>query len=408
MIVLASSACFRPDPALGAPCGPGDVCPSGLVCLAGVCGAEGSSDAGHDSGNDDGMTAQCTEGAACYDCSAGPASCASCTQGMCPSSTCQPSGTPLPAMLASPLNANNGDEGNMFDIVAKQTITITRFDGHLGATGNTEYEIWTRPGTYVGFADSATGWTLVGSATVVAAGTDAFTPIPIAVNITLQAGQRQAFYLTNKASNNRYHNGTQVGAALVSDAALTVYEGAGVNYGTTGFAGTSAPRAWEGRVRYVTGGGATLATPMLATLTSAGVMFDLEPARDLDLSLVAVNLGAGTHDVDVYFRRGSFAGVETTSTEWRRLASIMDVESDGPTAPTALPMPRLFLEAGTTTALYVTTTTSADVRAQPATTATAAMNADLTITPGVTITGSFGSVSGAAAPNVELGYGTCN
>jgi hypothetical protein len=432
MVVVASSACFDPEPAAGAPCGPGDVCPTGLSCIGGVCtSGDGSGSSGECIGEIDGVacgsatmsdcsvadtcaaelcaTNDLPNGTGCYDCAAGAASCASCAQGACRDSTCQPSGMPSLASLTSPLDGSNGDEGSMFDVVAMQAITITSFDGHLGATGNTDYEIWTRPGTYVGFEGSSSGWTKVGMATFGAAGTGAFTAIPIPINITLQPGQRQAFYLTNHASNNKYHDGSQVGATLVANAELTIYQGAGVNFGTNGFAGTNTPRAWEGRIHYRGGGGTTLATPMAGAASSDGVMFDVKPMRNLELSLLAVNLGAGTHDVDVYFHRGTRVGSESTPAQWRKLVTIMNVVSSGPGTATPLPMPLgLFVEAGATTALYITTTTSPAVRTQSVSGPNAATNADVTIEHGVAISGSFGGSAGNATPNIELGYGTCN
>jgi hypothetical protein len=430
ILAVASTACFHPDPVAGAPCGPGDVCPTGLTCIDGFCGGGGSGSNDECVGAADGTpcgnatVSECgaadtcaaevcasndlQNGTGCYGCAAGEASCASCAAGSCRDSTCQPSGAPRPALLTSPIGANNADEGNMFDVAAAQTITITSFEGNLGVSGNTDYEIWTRPGTYVGFEGSSNGWTKLGAARFAGAGADTFTKIPIPVNVTIQAGARQAFYLTNQGTNNRYHNGSQVGAAAVSNAELTIYEGAGVNYGTNGFAGTNTPRVWEGKIHYRAGGGVTLPTPMAGASTSDGIMFDIKPSRDLELSLLAVHLGAGTHDVDVYFRRGTYAGNETTGAQWKQLASLVDVASDGVGTATALPALELFLEAGMTTALYVTTTTSADVRSQPVMGAAAATNADVTITHGVAVSGSFGSVAAATSPNVELGYGTCN
>lgn len=307
------------------------------------------------------------------------------------------------------LIGNNGDEGNMFDVVAAETITITSFETHASGSITTSYEIWTKPGTYVGFADNASAWTRVGTATFVPAGQGVFTPVPIPVNVTIAAGQRQAFYLTNQASNNRYHDGTQVGAVLATTPELTLYEGAGVNFGSNGFSGTNSPRAWEGRIRYRKGGGTTLATPMAGGTSSDGVMFDVTPMRDVQLAMLAVHLASGTHDVDVYFRRGSFAGAETDPAAWKLLATVSGVMSAGAATPSMLPMPvDVFLERGAVTAFYVTTSASSDVRSQPVTGTTAAINVDLAIGQGAAINGAFGSVVGPVTPNAELGYGVCN
>ncbi|HEY5923690.1 MAG TPA: hypothetical protein VIV11_18540 [Kofleriaceae bacterium] len=431
---FALGACFSPTPQAGAPCGPGDACPSGLMCIDGFCVTDGSGSgsgsgsngacvgmpngmpcgspaAGECGASDTCMNDACVsndqpDGSACYDCAAGAKSCATCAQGTCPDGTCTPSGSPRPGLLTSPTGANNLDEGNMFDVMATETITITSFDTNMGG-GDTNYEIWTRPGTYVGFDDSSTGWTRVGTASFTSAGGGQFTPIPIFVNVTINAGQRQAFYLTNRALNNHYHNGSQVGATVVSTPELTLYQGAGVNFGSAGFAGINTPRSWEGRIHYRRGGGTTLATPMTGTTTSNGVMFSVTPTRDLELALLGVQLEAGTHDLDIYFRRGAFAGSETTSGQWKLLASAPDVVSAGRfvSTPVATSL-GLFLDGGATTSFYVATPTDAELRSEAA--GTSASNADLMINPGVTLDGAFTGVGTAVSPNVELGYGTCN
>src|SRR5688572_17336344 len=122
MLTLVSSACFHPDPAAGAPCGPGDVCPTGLSCIDGRCttgGGSGSSDectaAADGTACGSSTTSECSAadtcvaelcvsndlatGSSCYDCAAGAAACASCEQGTCRDSTCVPSGAPRPAVL---------------------------------------------------------------------------------------------------------------------------------------------------------------------------------------------------------------------------------------------------------------------------------------------------------------------
>lgn len=386
LLALASGACYAPEPAAGAPCGPGDVCPAGLACIAGACTT------GTGNGSDGGLADAATDG----ELDSGT------------DVTCEPSGVPRAALLTSMIVGDNSNEGNMFDVVAAETITITSFETHADTTGQTDYEIWTRPGTYVGFADSASGWTRIGTATFTAAGEGAFSQIPIPINVTIDAGQRRAFYLTNRSSNNRYHDGTQVGAPLASTPELAIYEGAGVNFGSDGFSGTSSPRAWEGKIHYRKGGGTTLATPMAGGTSSNGVMFDVTPARDLQVAMLAVHLGAGTHDVEVYFRRGSFAGAETTAAQWTPLATIPNVVSAGASTPTMLPMPvDVLLGSGATTAFYVASD-DPRLRSQAVTGSVAASNADLVIGQGVQIDGSFGSVAGAVTPNIALGYGVCN
>lgn len=427
-LIALVAACFAPEPQPGSPCAPGDLCPSGLTCIGGLCVEEGEpvgACAGQPDGTPCGSAAmsECNApdsclagacvpnespaGAVCYDCAAGGAMCASCEAGTCADATCAVTAAPLGGELVSPIVANNGDEGNMFDVVASQPLTITSFETHASDAGMTEYEIWTKPGTHVGSQGDRADWTRVGTAQFELNPEGTFTPIPIPIDITMQAGERRAFYLTNRARNHRYHDGTNVGAVLASTPHLTIYEGAGVNYGADGFGGANAPRAWEGKIHYKAGGGRTLATPMTGAVLADGVMFDVDAQIDVKATLLAAHLAAGTHAIDIYFKRGTHAGAQAA--DWERLATLPNVVGAGASTPTILPLPfEVFLDGGTTTAFYVTS--SAQLRVAPGTTvgAAAASNADATIRQGVSVTGTFGTQGGPVIPNIEIGYGLCN
>lgn len=386
---MAGVCAGEPD---GTPCGSAATsdCNAPDTCLAGEC-----------------VPNEAPAGAVCYDCSAGAALCASCELGTCSDATCAIAGAPVGGELTSPIVANNGDEGNMFDVVASQAITITSFETHASEAGTTEYEIWTKPGTYVGAATDRSQWTRVGTATFTLEAEGTYTPIPIPINITMMPNERRAFYLTNKVLNHRYHDGSAVGAVLATTPHLTVYEGAGINWGTNGFGAANAPRAWEGKIHYKAGGGRTLATAMTGTTLADGVMFDVDATTDIKATLVAAHLPTGTHVVDIYFKRGTHAGAAPA--DWQRLVTIPNVVAAGPNTPTILPLPiEVFVEAGTTTAFYITS--SGRLRVAPGTTvgASAAANADLTIRQGVPVAGQFGTAGGPVIPNIELGYGLCN
>ena len=429
--VLAAvlGGCFQPEPGAGAPCAEGGRCPSGLTCVAGTClepddplalcvdqpdGTPcGSATASECNAADSCLGGVCVtneaQSGACYDCAAGAGLCLACAAGACTDAACTlAAGAPTPAEVISGFVANNGDEGNMFDIVATTTITITSFETHSTTAGTTDYEIWTKAGTHVGAEMDATQWTRIGTATFALSGAGTFSPIPIPVNVTVAAGQRQAFYLTNKTLNNRYHNGTAVGAVLAQTPELTLYEGSGNNYATAGFGTINTPRAWEGKIHYRSGGGKTLATTFAGTVAASGVMFDVAAKTGLEATLLAAHLAPGTHDVDIYFKRGTYAGAETQAMAWQRAASLQGVVSAGTNMPTSLPLASpVFIDAGSTTAFYITT--SAELRTAAGTAgANAANNADVTIKTGVAITGVFGGAGAGANPNVELGYGLCN
>lgn len=163
------------------------------------------------------------------------------------------------------------------------------------------------------------------------------------------------------------------------------------------------PRTWEGKIHYRHGGGQTLATSMTGASTTTGVMFGVNAKRPIKVTMLGAHLAAGTHEVDVYFKRGSHVG--STAMEWQRIAKLPNVNAAGPNTPTALPLPiEVFVERETTTAFYIATT--AQLRVENG--SGGASNADVAIAQGVPVNGLFGNAGAPVVPNVELGYGVCN
>lgn len=154
-------------------------------------------------------------------------------------------------ILLTTLAGGNGQNGNMFDVDAINDIMILSFDGNqLGsAQSAANWEIYTKTGTFVGFEGNPAAWTLVGSANAVPWQPQGSpTPIPIAVNVPVAAGARQAFYVTCMTGwNVAYTNGTGVGNQYASDANIIFYEGVGKAYP---FGATFSPRIWNGRIHY--------------------------------------------------------------------------------------------------------------------------------------------------------------
>ncbi|MFT5859275.1 MAG: hypothetical protein ACI865_001375 [Flavobacteriaceae bacterium] len=152
--------------------------------------------------------------------------------------------------LQTTLAAGNNHRGNMFDIVALNTITITAFDAHPQA--NTTIEIYYKIGGYAGFEATSGAWTLVGSAAVTANPLGTSTPVPVPVNVTIPAGQTYAFYVTssNVAVSLNYTNGTGLGNIWAQDANIQFLEGAGMEYPFTAGGGIFSPRIWNGLIHY--------------------------------------------------------------------------------------------------------------------------------------------------------------
>jgi hypothetical protein len=201
-----------------------------------------------------------------------------------------------PSLLTT-MNAGNNHRGNMFDLTAINTVTITSFDGSPMAT--TGIEIYYRVGTHVGFETSSAGWTLLGTAAnVVPLGSPTPTPFPIPVNVTIPAGQTYSFYVTstNTAVSLNYSNGTARGNVFASDANLQFKEGTGMEYPFTN--NTSSffqPRIWNGRIHYSSPGAGSYVWSNGATTSSITVA----PAATSSYTVTATSGGTCTDNSEI-------------------------------------------------------------------------------------------------------------
>ncbi len=177
--------------------------------------------------------------------------------------------------LTTTYASNNGQDGNIFDVVALNDIEIFCFDGHFEA-GTVNYEIYYKFGTSIGFQSTPGVWFLAGSGSVASAGPGNPTPLNLSAPIQVCQGTTVGFYITNIGVGNpnaRYTNGTAVGAVYTSDANIQVLEGYGKVYS---FANTFQPRVWNGTVRYNT---IVLCTPLPIELNS----FDVSKSNENDV-----------------------------------------------------------------------------------------------------------------------------
>jgi hypothetical protein len=227
---------------------------------------------------------------------------------------CVGDSTTLTAAIAGPslfttMAGGNSHRGNMFDLTAINTVTITQFDGNPASTTN--IAVYYRAGTHVGFEQSSVGWTLIGTANnVVPIGSPTPTPFPIPINVTIPAGQTYAFYVTstNTAVSLNYTNGTAVGNVLVSDGNLQFKEGKGLEYPFGNGAAPFSTRNWNGRIHYTAAGSGTYAwsngatTPSIVVAPSSTTTYTVtatsggtcNASATVITSAVNVDLGADT------------------------------------------------------------------------------------------------------------------
>ncbi len=156
--------------------------------------------------------------------------------------TCNPA-TPL----STTYSFNNGQSGNMFDIVAINNVQVQSFDVNIDP-GSYTIEVYTKNGTWQGFETNASAWTLVATTSVSSAGSGNPTALNLNLAIPINAGDRQAFYVTVVSSTTmNYTNGTSTGAVYAQDANIQILQGCGKSYP---FGSTFQPRIWNGTVHY--------------------------------------------------------------------------------------------------------------------------------------------------------------
>lgn len=180
---------------------------------------------------------------------------------------------PVFAAAQSPLTTlppNNGSGGIFFDLTPiSQTLVFTAFQTYFSSAAGSAVavEVYTRPGSYVGFDGSSAGWTLSETAAATSAGTTTLSGIVSLVNpITLNFGSTTGMYLhaTTVGGGIRYQGTGTTSTSNFSNADLQLFS-AHSRTGNVAFSGTLfTPRAFSGAIHYT-------AVPEPATFAAFGV-----------------------------------------------------------------------------------------------------------------------------------------
>lgn len=164
-------------------------------------------------------------------------------------------GSAMGGVLAGNPLSNNGTGGVFLDLTPTgQSLNLTAFATQFGnaAGGATSVEVWTRPGTYVGFTTSNAGWTLSQTVSGISAGTTVTSGDHVLTTpILLPAGGTTAIYLVGLgASPIRYFGTGTVSNTNFANADLAAFSSisrtGGVAFGGTQFT----PRAFVGTLTY--------------------------------------------------------------------------------------------------------------------------------------------------------------
>lgn len=156
--------------------------------------------------------------------------------------------------------SNNGQRGQMFNIVALTDITIHCFSPEIytGVLGT--YSIYYRNGSLSGHQNNAASWTFIDSAQNLTGTANVGTLIPIDVNVPILAGDTVAFYITCRGSSPSYggiryygHSAAPAGpldSTLLVDANMKLLVGIGKDYP---FGTNFITRRYLGQVHYSIG-----------------------------------------------------------------------------------------------------------------------------------------------------------
>jgi hypothetical protein len=196
--------------------------------------------------------------------------------------------------LATSYVSNNSNKGEMFDIVATNTVTITCFDLNLILGSNGSYEIYYKVGSYMGSENNPAAWTLLGNNPAVpCVGFDYPSPLNIPLAVTIPAGQTVSFYITatNVAASTgiRYTNNGGY-TTIASNADLAIASGIGKAYP---FATNYLNRSFNGTVHYSMGPPATISS-FTPTSGGAGTSVTVTGTNLSTATAARVNGTAGT------------------------------------------------------------------------------------------------------------------
>jgi hypothetical protein len=117
---------------------------------------------------------------------------------------------------------NNGADGNMFEVEAKNQLQITSFDVHFQIGGSYEVRVYTKAGKYAGSETNQNDWTLLQTTTVQANSAGTLTPLPaLGTPVSLSTGETRSFYITTMNGGTiRYTSGTSEGNVFKQDLIL--------------------------------------------------------------------------------------------------------------------------------------------------------------------------------------------
>lgn len=158
--------------------------------------------------------------------------------------------SPVCDSITTLFDQNNGLSGAMFDIVTHTDITINYLYTNLSSTCT--LNIYYKSGTYMGYENDSTYWTLAGSVNITPNPVDTPTLIPLNLNLNVGAGDTLGFYIASTSGSYvKYTDAISgnEGDVYTDNGDVAILQGAGVSYP---FDFVISTRVWNGIIDYCT------------------------------------------------------------------------------------------------------------------------------------------------------------
>jgi hypothetical protein len=158
--------------------------------------------------------------------------------------------------LGTTFAAGNGQNGNFFDLVNTNTLSIqiTDLSQCFSSTATDTIYVYYKSGTFVGSEATPSAWTLATKMAYAPSFTGTPEVLGLGLNIVIPSGQTYGMYVTLRTQTVRYTNGLTMGATYKTKDGLEFKEGKGVQYpwGSTFPTSGTSSRIWNGVLHYCT------------------------------------------------------------------------------------------------------------------------------------------------------------
>ncbi len=186
-------------------------------------------------------------------------------------------------------DGGNVQNGNMFDITTVSSgIIIQGFNCNIVSMGTMEFEVYFKSGSYYGFENSPSDWTLLGTDSVASNGVENPTYVNIG-GLSIASGETYGIYISITNGFNLEYSG---GSLEVSDDYLTFTSGTGNAYP---FSTIYSPRIWNGEIIYAIEGAFQ---PWLSLSEYSGVV-PMSNSHDIEVNFDTNGLDAGDYSTEI-------------------------------------------------------------------------------------------------------------